>query len=484
MRATFVAAIALVLAVGACSSTASEIRRREQADDGPEQLALLVRDDHARIELRRDAAIALTRIERRQRRVGLDLLLDALGDLPETSREHIVAAMAPELVRETELARPTSGDDRSLPAKDAVYAFLSRGLVADAKHKAELSSALLAWTQSTTLARLDDTSQRYSCEQAMRLVGAPAVRHLPELLPEATRVGHVVALVIELGDSATKDAARVALIAIARELKSSAVSIREGKLPRVMRAMKRLGGATVVSAATDATDTGEARALALGALQGHAGDLSGAQIDRVSSIARDEATPEATRDAAFVRLAELPNATQRLYGFFASKSWRARYGAALVVLRSMDANGIAEFMDHLPAKPSVAMDAREPLAYGPTLAKIGGHAALNSWLASKSFGARATALASHKGDAEKLAPYASDATPLPSCTKDGTCIWTCSAGKAGALVLTAAPTTLGEFVRLCLEPSQTDASGAGPDTLESETERLQKELLKTLGGAH
>ncbi|MFI5302964.1 MAG: hypothetical protein ACHREM_33145, partial [Polyangiales bacterium] len=391
MKRAVVVALALACAA-ACGPGARDIKQWEQtADDGPAQLAQLVRDDKARIDARRDAAIALTRLERRERRVGLDILLDALGEMPEASRSSVVAAMTPELVRKTALVRPLTGVDPSLAAKDAAYALLSRGLVADAKHKAELTSALLAWTQSSTLARLDDSSQRYSCQQAIRLLGAPAVRGLPELLPAARRIDRVVALILEVGEPATKDAARAALVAFAREVASpmwkaeqlpiieqanldahvpvtpkqlaeQLARFRAESLARVFGSMKQIGGPSVLehllAVAGDASESAEVRALALGALETHVGELAAAQIDRLSSVAGDDATPDLVRDAAFARIAELSSPTTRLYAFFASKGWRPRYAAALVVLRSLAGKDVGEFMDHLPEKPTAVMDAR------------------------------------------------------------------------------------------------------------------------------
>lgn len=359
MRRAAVGLIALALALG-CGASPKDLERWELEEDGPEKLAAVVRDSHAKIAVRRDAALALTRLVQKNRRVGLDVLVSALTAIEDTERARVIDAVAPTLVKDTRLPRPAAvlekepaaddprdevgsemapDGDPSLAAKDAVHALLARDLVASAPQTEALRAALLAWIETSTVFRMREPRQRYSVEQSMRLLGPVAVKRLPEsfALPQADVID-LGSLIDEIGAPETKLAAIQTLIDLAhsiaspswltdqrpiveetnrrmkvqansRQVTTQVEKYRELSLGRVLVALSILGGqdsvAELVLRASDPRGTTDSTTMALLALEPHMRSLDAAEREAVFVIAgsddpkRDPNTPIGSKQTSY-----------------------------------------------------------------------------------------------------------------------------------------------------------------------------------------
>jgi hypothetical protein len=196
-----------------------------------------------------------------------------------------------------------------------------------------------------------------------------------------------------------------------------------------------------------------------------------ADVEKIFAIAKDENTPDSVRDIAFARLGELPKeqVVPKLYTLFEPKKWKVRWVAASLVLRTMTTKGIVEFMQHLPRTPAQKMGLSEATTYGGLIVKMDAPAnepkpinAIKPYLTSKELGPKLTALGffyeGKKADLGMVQSLENDKTSVPKCDKDDECGWTCVVPKAPASQETEQKTitTVGEFVKFCIEPSMTN----------------------------
>jgi hypothetical protein len=156
----------------------------------------------------------------------------------------------------------------------------------------------------------------------------------------------------------------------------------------------------------------------------------------------------------------------KLYTLF-DKKWQVRLDAARLVLRTLSTRDVPDFMRHLPPNDKTKMALSEPITYGALIMAMdpqGGprpRDVLNSFLQSSDMGAKLTAAGSFytakKSEAGALLPIESDKTPLPKCAPDDQCGWSCDVAKAPGSQdrETKTVTTVGEFVKWCIEPSLT-----------------------------
>jgi hypothetical protein len=521
MAAAIGSATALPLLSG-CAVGQSDIHRWEGTEHGPGKLeAVLVHDKYS-IELRKEAALSLVKMPARGgTRIGQKILFEkhkteegedrgpALLALSKDARAKVIDLLTPELVAKITAPPPARlGDGRvaadpSIPYKDTAYALLfgegSAELVTNPESRKKLETALIAWCNTDFDARIDNSSQLYGLEQVMRSLKAPAVVGIPALMNEkAYRVDRMATLVADLGDEATKAKGSEALVALGKrlesaewfedqkklvdahnkeaktpatpeQLKKQVETIQQRKLSEeLFPAMKKLGGRPVVefllAYAADGKKPEDRRKLALAALEGKIDKTNKADLDRVFAIASDDATPDAARDLAFTRLGELPKdqIVPKLYTLFEPKKWQVRYVAASLILKSIDAAAVPDFLAKLPATNKTKMALTEPLDYGRNLNRILGaekaRALAVSNLDSKNFGAKMTALgvfwdAGKKSDASVLSPLEGDKTPVPACEAADDCLWKCEAPAAGGKGTELKEVkTVGEVVTVCIVP--------------------------------
>jgi hypothetical protein len=165
------------------------------------------------------------------------------------------------------------------------------------------------------------------------------------------------------------------------------------------------------------------------------------------------------------RLGELPKEMilPKLYSLF-DKKWQVRMDAARTILKMIPTKDLADFMHRLPQTAQTKMGLNEPLSYGATIMAMdpqGGpkpRTVLNGFLESKDLGAKLTAAGSYyqgkKAEASVLVPLETDKSPLPKCDPADQCGWTCDIPKPGSKdTETKTVTTVGEFVKWCIEPS-------------------------------
>jgi hypothetical protein len=510
-------AAVLVTAAGAslsagCRVDTDDVHRWEATERGPEKLEAVVDHDKYAWPLRVEAALSLIRMRPRAgRRIGIELLISSLADLPPESRKKIVDGMTPELVKQMQAPAPVRGadgivpPDPSVPYKDTTFALLSHepSLVGDDNDKAQLTTALTQWAQTDFELRLENPAQQYGVEQMMRFLGAPSVRGLPALITESsTKIDRIAGLVADLGEPETKQKASETVVALAKKIDSpewiarqtplvedadkragskvtpqqladQVKKFQDQELTKVFASMKRLGGRPVVdyllSFAADAKNSPERRKTALAALEGRVDKNNPSDVDRLFSIAKDDATPDDVRDPAFLRLGELPKeqVLPKLYSLFNGHKWKVRWVAASTILKSISTKGVPEFMNHLPASGAQKMGISEPIAYGELIGKMDPPAGepkprdvLLGYLSGSALGPKLTALAyfykGKKADVAVVKAHAEDKEAMPKCDAADDCGWQCDVPKPGGgpndrdskTIL-----TVGEFARFCVIPS-------------------------------
>lgn len=523
-RAAFVATglLGAVLTTSGCSVSDSDVKRWEKTERGPFKLYAVITHDKFALPLRTEAALAFIRMAPRNgKRIGSDCLMDKCKDdnedwqqgallvLSEERRKDLVNSMTPELVKNIKLAPGKRGDDGrlatdpSLPYKDAAFAMLSHepSLVSDDKTKATLKAALTEWAQTAFEDRIENSSQQFGVEQVMRFLGAPSVRALPGMMTDnANRLDRMVSLVSEIGDEETKKKGSDALVALANlalsdkwladqtkmvkehnaksnlkvddaGVKVQVTKIQDRRLTEeLFPAMKKLGGRSIVeflvAFAADPKNSDDRRKTALAALEGRVDKNNDKDIDRLFQIAKDEATPDATRDVVFARLGELPKEkiVGKLYTLFDQpKKWKIRWVAASVVLKVIKQKDVPEFMTHLPKSAATKMGMGESVGYGEIIGKMEGDPkpkdVVAPYLKSGELGPKLTAIGLYyggkKADQGVLQPLEGDRTPLPKCDAADECGWQCDVPKASnpKEFEPKVITTVGEYVKSCVIPS-------------------------------
>jgi hypothetical protein len=431
-----------------------------------------------------------------------------LSVLGEDARTHIVDDIAPKLeeqIQQPPPPRPVEGapaqPDPSIPYKDAAFALLSHEppLVADDKTKSDLTAALAQWVQTDFEDRVDNSSQQFGVEQIMRFLGSPSVKALPSTINlDSTKVDKACQLIADIGDDDTKKRASDALVSLAKQIDATAwvdkqralvneanakqkitvtpqqvaeqlKQYQEQELEKVFTNMKRVGGRPVVdycfAYARDKSKSEKMRTDALAALENRVDKNNTSDVNALFDILRDDTNPDKVRGVAMARLGELPKdmVVARLYTFF-DKKWQVRLDAARLILRTMTTRDVPDFMRHLPPNDKTKMALSEPITYGALIMAMdpqGGpkpRDVLNSFLQSSDLGAKLSAAGSYytakKSEASAVTPLENDKTPLPKCTPDDNCGWSCDVPKAGSQDKeTKTITTVGEFVRWCIEPS-------------------------------
>jgi len=496
-----------------CAVSESDVHRWESTERGPEKLVAVLTHDKYSMELRTEAAMSLIRMKPRAgKRIGIDQLVAAMATLDEDSRRKIVIGMTPELVKEIEAPAPTKKPDGTMPPdatvpfKDAAFALMSHDppLVSDEKSKTDITAALIKWAETDFEDRIDNSAQAYGVEQMMRFFGAPAVRGLPPLMTEqSSKVDRMASLIADLGDAQTKEKASTQLVALAQaidspgwiakerplvveankrnganatdaQLAAQLDKFQEQQLINVFTSMKKIGGRPVIdyclTFAANPKNSEERRKAALAALENRIDKNATADIDKIFAIAKDESTPDSVRDLAFQRLGELPKdeIVPKLYTLFGAKKWKVRWVSASLVLKTMTPKDIPEFMRHLPTSPAQKMGLSEFTQYGAIIDKMdakGGPTprdAITPYLSVKELGPKLTALGyfygGKKADVSVVESHEGDKTPIPKCDKDDDCGWTCVVPKAPGSQDTEQKTitTVGEFVKFCIEPSMTN----------------------------
>ncbi len=433
----------------------------------------------------------------------------ALSVVPEEARRAIVDGILPQLVAamaQPPPAKPAEGNptipDPSVPYKDAAFALLSHEppLATDEKTKADLSAALTQWVQTDFETRIDNSSQQFGVEQIMRFLGAPTVRALPSFINESSsKVDRACSLIADIGDDDTKKRAGEALVAMAKKIDTTEwiekqrvlvnqanakakldvkpeqvaaqlQNYQEQELERVFTSMKRLGGRPVVeyclTFARDKTKSEKMRTDALAAIENRIDKNVAGDLNAIFDILRDDSNPDKVRGVAMARFGELPKETivPRLYSLF-DKKWQLRLDAARMILKTITTRDLPDFMRHLPPSDRSKMSLSEPITYGAVIMAMdpqGGpkpRDVLSQFLGSPLMGAKLTAAGSYyqakKSEASPLVGLEEDRMPVSKCDPADQCGWQCDVAKAPGSQEkeTKTVTTVGEFVKWCIEPS-------------------------------
>ena len=527
MRSVFAAVVACALLVPGCRVEQENIHHWGQTERGPYKLVAVIEHDKYSTPLRIEAAMTLTRMPPRQGvRKGISFLVDkykdedgenkegALAVVQGDARKAIVSGMVPQLIKEMGKPAPKRDEktgraeaDGTVPFKDMAFAILSHDppLLADDKDKGELVTALIQWANAGFEERVDNQSQQFGLEQMLRFLGSASVRQLPALINEnAYRIDRIATLIADIGDDDTKKRGSDALVALAKRVQTpewvaaqtklvkeynesqnkkgtdEQVGVQVGKIQErklneeIFPAMKRVGGRPAVDYllgfASDPKNNDDRRKTALAALESRLDKNSASDLDKVFAIARDDATTDAVRDVAFLRLGEFPKdqIVPRLYSLFEGKKWKVRYIAGNLVLKTQSTKGLAEFMRHLPATDKQKMGMGEALLYGDLIGKMEAPSgeqkpreAILPYLQARELGPRLTAIGyfnnGKKADIPILKPFEEDKALLPHCEKEDACDWRCEVasatkGKENEIKELA---TVGDLVKYCIVPNMT-----------------------------
>jgi hypothetical protein len=435
----------------------------------------------------------------------------ALAVLGDDARRRIVDGIAPQLIEQMQQPPPppptaAAGGvvqpDPSIPYKDGAFALLSHEppLASNEATKASLIAALSQWVQTDFEDRIDNSNQQFGVEQIMRFIGASSVKTLPSSINEtSTKVDRACSLVADIGDDDTKRRASDALVTVGKHIASSdwidkqralvveanqkakisatpqqvndqLKQYQDQELEKVFTNMKRVGGRPAVdfclSYAHDKGNSEKSRTNALAALENRVDKNVPGDVSLILDILTDDANPDSVRAVAMARLGELPKdmILPKLYALF-DKKWQVRLDAARMILKTITTKDVPDFMQHLPQNDKTKMALSEPIAYGALIMAIdpqGGpkpRDVLARYLPGGPLGGKLTAAGSYfagkKSDASALAAFEEDKTPVPKCDPADQCGWQCDVPKAAGSQdkETKTVTTVGEFIRWCIEPS-------------------------------
>ncbi|HEY5146791.1 MAG TPA: hypothetical protein VII82_08480 [Polyangiaceae bacterium] len=426
----------------------------------------------------------------------------------EDTRRRIVDGIAPKLVEQMQQPpppKPVEGQmippDPSIPYKDAAFALVSHEppLASNEATKASLMGALTQWVQTDFEDRIDNSTQQFGVEQIMRFIGAPSVKTLPNSITETSpKVDRACALVADIADDETKKRASDALVAMNKHIASSdwldkqralvveangkakinatpqqvndqLKQYQDQELEKVFTNMKRVGGRPTVdyclAYAQNKANSEKSRTNALAALENRIDKNSPGDTTIIVDILTDDANPDSVRAVAMARLGELPKEMilPKLYALF-DKKWKVRLDAARMVLKTITTKDLPDFMQHLPQNDKTKMALSEPIAYGALIMQMdpqGGpkpRDVLAHYLQAP-LGAQLTAAGSYysakKSDATALTALEENKSPVPKCEPADECGWQCDVPKSPGSQEkeTKTVTTVGEFVRWCIEPS-------------------------------
>ncbi len=433
----------------------------------------------------------------------------ALAVLGEEARRRVVDGISPKLVdamQQPPPPRPVEGavvqPDPSIPYKDAAFALLSHEppLASNEGTKASLIAALTQWVQADFEARIDNSAQQFGVEQIMRFIGASSVKTLPSVISESsTKVDRACALVADIGDDDTKRRASEALVALNKRIAASEwiekqralvveanqkakisatpqqvseqlKQYQDQELEKVFTNMKRVGGRPTVeyclSYARDKSNSEKSRTDALAALENRIDKTAPGDVNVILDILTDDANPDKVRAVAMARLGELPREMilPKLYALF-DKKWQVRLDAARMILKTITIKDVPDFMQHLPSNDKTKMALSEPISYGSLIVAMDPQGTLKPrdvlgrFLQSGTLGARLTAAGSYygvkKSEAGALAALEEDRSALPKCDPADQCGWQCDVPKSSGSQEkeTKTVTTVGEFIRWCIQPS-------------------------------
>jgi hypothetical protein len=531
-RAVSRLALATGLALGVawtagCRTTSSDIQRWGTTEQGPRKLVAVLTHDKYPLDLRVEAALTLVTMKPRDgRNVGIDQLQAAMEELPPVERGRILNQLVPELITQMQKPPPraqagqAAAADPSFPYKDAAFALLTQddgSLISDDSMKTEIKKALANWCLADFSAREGDSSQMYGVDQVLRALGSQGVERMPDLIePGAKDIDRMADLIANLGDQETKVRASQKLVAVAKDvdsdrwLKQKAPAVeaanktsklnptakqfqaqldeyQEEELLRVFGSMKKVGGTPAVNYlidfASNKNQPPKRRAAAIAALEGNIDKNDPKQIDAMLEIASGDDTPDEVRDQALRRVGEMPRkmVVGKLYDLFRNKNWRIRWVAAELVLRMSDTSQVAEFMRHLSRADHMAIT--EPLRYGELIGQMKGPikpvTLVKRYIQrGHAVQARLSALGYFysngiKSQLSEVTPFDDDHTKVPGCkTDDNGCEWKCSITEGSSQEVKDV-TTVGEFVKYCIEPAMEKRTKA-PQAPSGKTKPKQK----------
>jgi hypothetical protein len=516
LKAWLYASLALAAAtpaLGGCRIDENYVHKKEGTQQGPEKLRAVLLAPKYDTALRTEAALSLVRMKPRGgRTVGIEVLVETLAEIPPEERAPILASFVPAVIAELKKPPPAvqagqaAPPDPSFAFKDASYAVLTydkQVLLVDETLKANLRAALIEWAMADFERRLENRTQTYGMEQLLRYLGSDSVVGLPKLINRDSRnLEKIAALIADLGNDQTKEAASTALVDIAKyvvseewvkvktpqleeankrskleptpdQFKAQLEQYQDEELMRALGTLKRVGGRAAIDFCLDYARDGknkkERRIAALAALELRLDPKNEEDMKRIFEIALSDSPPEVL-DLAFRRIGEMPRdkVVDRLYAAFKTDKWKVRRAAGTIVLKMSTLKHLEEFMGKLPDKDTKGFAMPEAITYGSWMgdlkdpdkkdAKVADE--LKKYLSEGSPAVRTTALSyflvnGTPEDIPTVTAVEGDTTSVPVCDADAECKFACYVPKDPAKPDDKElkdVKTIGEYVKMCVIP--------------------------------
>ncbi len=396
------------IAAAGCKVSQSDVDTWKGTVKGPGKMVAVMLADKYDLDLRAYAALGLVDMDRHDVD-GVAELLDAIQKVDSATRDKMIAALVPGLIKQMQAPDPTSNPSdgppaRQVRAKDAAFA-----LIADASpdSRKALTEAVMHWYMADFNGR--SLSGNYSAEQVVRALGSPAAKMLVDglsaRLPQQA-LAKLAELIGQLGDADAKQRAGQKLVAIEAEMRGpDFLNWLKGEIAKQLGSAGGAGDAARIEKTAELNrekfiDDGAipamayladqpevgARLLAIAsdknpalterrtrALQALEGKVNESQLQPLLALALDPSSPASVQDYAFDRVGDIrsPKAIPPMWPLVqdAAKQ-RERWRAGELVLAIGGSGVLSEFFAKLPRGADVRYEPEELEGYAGRMGQM------------------------------------------------------------------------------------------------------------------
>jgi hypothetical protein len=399
-----------LIATSGCRVGQADVDTWKGTVKGPGKMVAVMQADKYDLDLRAYAALSLVEMERHDVD-GVVELLNAMDKLDAPTRDKIIQALVPGLLKLMQATDPTQNaavegpPARQIRAKDAAFALVAYSTPDSRK---ALTDAVMRWYTADFNGR--SLSGNYSAEQVVRALGSSAATTLVDALgsrlPQQALV-KLAELIGQVGDAAAKKRAGQKLVAIEAEMRGDAFLtwlkneiaqqlgaegagakdaqriekaakvnrekfIDEGAIPAMANLADQPEVATrllTIAADKDASLT-ERRTRALRALEGKVREE---HLHQLLALALDPNAPTAVQDYAFDRVGDIrsPKAIAPMWPLVQdAEKQRQRWRAGELVLAIGGTSVLSEFFSKLPTGAEVRYEPEELEGYAARIGQM------------------------------------------------------------------------------------------------------------------
>jgi hypothetical protein len=398
-----------LLGVIGCKVGQADVDNWKGTVKGPGKMVAVIQADKYDLDLRAYAALGLVDMERHDVD-GVAELLNAVDKLDAPTRDRVIQALVPGLIKLMQSAEPAANANanaegpppRQIRAKDAAFALIT---YASGDSRKALIDAVMGWYTADFNGR--SLSGNYSAEQVVRALGSPAatslVAALGAQLPQQA-LAKLAELIGQVGDDAAKKRAAQKLVAIEAEMRGDGFLkwlkaeitqqlgagandaqridkaakmnrekfIDEGAIPAMAYLADQPEVAArllAIAADRDASMT-ERRTRALQALQGKVHED---QLQELLALALDPSAPPSVQDYAFDRVGDIrsPKTIAPMWPLVQDgEKQRQRWRAGELVLAIGGNSVLSEFFAKLPTGSDVRFEPEELEGYAARMGQM------------------------------------------------------------------------------------------------------------------